>query len=104
MTNLKSLISQWNTTFGTPQAQSQPSSAPQPSVLSVPPSSGAAELPTLQDIQTVHANLPQGIHPSPSPQSYSNAPAVQSFVTPAMWQESVASVYEGGMKRGYSQL
>lgn len=29
---------------------------------------------------------------------YSAAP-VQTFVTPAMWQESVASVYEGGMKR-----
>jgi hypothetical protein len=29
------------------------------------------------------------------PQQYS-APPVQAFVTPAMWQESVASVYESG--------
>jgi hypothetical protein len=34
------------------------------------------------------------------PQQYSGAP-VQTFVTPAMWQESVASVYEGGLKRAW---
>lgn len=33
-------------------------------------------------------------------QQYSAAP-VQTFVTPAMWQESVASVYEGGLKRAW---
>ncbi|KAK7735841.1 hypothetical protein SLS63_003803 [Diaporthe eres] len=33
-------------------------------------------------------------------QQYSSAP-VQTFVTPAMWQDSVASVYEGGLKRGW---
>lgn len=27
------------------------------------------------------------------------APPVPSFVSPSMWQESVASVYEGGLKR-----
>ena len=26
---------------------------------------------------------------------------VPTFVTPAMWQESVASVYEGGLKRAW---
>lgn len=31
---------------------------------------------------------------------YPSAPA-QTFVTPAMWQESVASVYEGGLKRAW---
>ena len=31
-------------------------------------------------------------------QAYAAAP-VQNFVTPAMWQDSVASVYEGGLKR-----
>jgi hypothetical protein len=35
----------------------------------------------------------------PTPQ-YPGA-QVQSFVTPAMWQESVASVYEGGIKRAW---
>jgi hypothetical protein len=28
-------------------------------------------------------------------------PAQHTFVTPAMWQESVASVYEGGLKRSW---
>jgi hypothetical protein len=35
----------------------------------------------------------------PVPQ-YPTAPT-QAFVTPAMWQESVASVYEGGLKRAW---
>jgi len=34
------------------------------------------------------------------PQQYSGAP-IPSFVSPSMWQESVASVYEGGLKRHY---
>ena len=46
----------------------------------------------------MHAQIPQATQLPPQP--YSTAP-VQSFVTPAMWQESVASVYEGGMKRAW---
>ena len=93
------IISQWNTSFGTPQLQSQPSTeAPTSSPLSNIPSSGASEVPTLSDIQAVQATLPQA-QQIPSHQ-YSAAP-VQTFVTPAMWQESVASVYEGGLKRAW---
>lgn len=29
------------------------------------------------------------------------APPPTAFVSPSMWQESVASVYEGGLKRGW---
>jgi len=47
----------------------------------------------------VHAGLPQGVHPAPA-QPYPAA-AAPTFITPAMWQESVASVYEGGLKRGW---
>jgi hypothetical protein len=43
--------------------------------------------------------MPAGSHQI-SPPQYSAAP-VPNFVTPAMWQESVASVYEGGLKRGW---
>jgi hypothetical protein len=32
------------------------------------------------------------------PTMFTNA-ALQSYVSPSMWQESVASVYEGGLKR-----
>lgn len=64
---------------------------------------GAAEVPTLQDIQHVHATVPSVAAAAAASQisphqQYSAAP-VQTFVTPAMWQESVASVYEGGLKR-----
>ena len=40
-------------------------------------------------------NLPPGTQPM-APQQYSGAP-IPSFVSPSMWQESVAS--EGGLKR-----
>ncbi|KAL7620628.1 hypothetical protein AAE478_009623 [Parahypoxylon ruwenzoriense] len=96
--NPSRLFDQWNTTFGTQQIQSQPTSvSPQSSSLSVPSSSGAPEVPTAQDIQIANASLPAVTQPMPQ-QQYS-APPVQAFVTPAMWQESVASVYEGGLKR-----
>jgi len=76
--------------------QAPSSSLPsQSSSLSVA-SSGAAETPTLQDIHAVHAQLPAGTQ---IPAQQYSAAAVQTFVTPAMWQESVASVYEGGLKR-----
>lgn len=66
---------------------------------------GAAEVPTIQDIQHVHATVPSVAAAASQQQisphaQYSNAP-VQTFVTPAMWQESVASVYEGGLKRSW---
>ncbi|KAK7425741.1 hypothetical protein QQZ08_007840 [Neonectria magnoliae] len=97
--NPSRIFEQWNTTFGTP-AHTQPSSTPsQASSLNVASSAGATEVSTLQDIQAVHASLPAGSQQL-SPSQYSAAP-VTSFVTPAMWQESVASVYEGGLKRAW---
>lgn len=35
-----------------------------------------------------------------SPQQFQPS-SIPNFVTPAMWQESVASVYEGGLKRAW---
>lgn len=95
--NPNRIFEQWNSSFGTPPAPPTVSVSPQTRSLSDP--SGAAEVPTLQDIQTVHAQLPSGSQPIQQ-QSYSAAP-VQTFVTPAMWQDSVASVYEGGLKRAW---
>ncbi|KAI1491767.1 hypothetical protein F5X96DRAFT_668354 [Biscogniauxia mediterranea] len=96
--NPSRLFDQWNSTFGTQQLPSQPATVPsQSSSLSVASSSGAPEVPTSQDIQIATASLATAPS-SLAPQHYS-APPVQTFVTPAMWQESVASVYEGGMKR-----
>ncbi|KAH9894612.1 hypothetical protein F4778DRAFT_747670 [Xylariomycetidae sp. FL2044] len=96
--NPSRIFDQWNTTFGTPQLEPPPVSvAPQSNSLNVTSSSGAPEVPTTQDIQIATGSLPAVSQPLP-PQQYT-APSVQTFVTPAMWQESVASVYEGGMKR-----
>ncbi|KAL2291848.1 hypothetical protein FJTKL_12025 [Diaporthe vaccinii] len=66
---------------------------------------GATEIPSIQDIQHVHATVPSVAAAAAASQisphqQYSSAP-VQTFVTPAMWQDSVASVYEGGLKRGW---
>ncbi|KAH8905965.1 hypothetical protein BR93DRAFT_880166 [Coniochaeta sp. PMI_546] len=97
--NPSRIFDQWNTSFGTPPAQPPPASvASQGSSLSMS-SSGVAEVPTAQDIQTVHSQLPGGSQHAPPP-VYTTAPT-QTFVTPAMWQESVASVYEGGLKRAW---
>jgi hypothetical protein len=97
--NPSRIFDQWNTTFGTPPQPEPSSMATQSSSLSVPSSSGAPEVPTSQDIQIATASLPT-ISQALPPVQYS-APPPQTFVTPAMWQESVASVYEGGLKRGW---
>lgn len=85
---------QWNTTF----AQREPSSTPpQPTSLSLPSASGTQGMKNFQDLQNVQS-MPTGSQQI-SPQ-FSAAP-VPGFMTPAMWQESVARVYEGGMKRSW---
>jgi len=53
-------------------------------------------MPVNQSLPNV--NLTPGSHHPMPPQQYSGA-AIPSFVSPSMWQESVASVYEGGLKR-----
>jgi hypothetical protein len=65
-------------------------------------SAGAPDVATLQDLQAVGAALPTGSQSmAQAQQQYAAAAPVQAFVTPAMWQESVASVYEGGLKRAW---
>ncbi|KAG9232427.1 hypothetical protein BJ875DRAFT_514523 [Amylocarpus encephaloides] len=89
------IFDQWNTTFGTPPAAN--ASAPQQTPLKLPVS-GAQEIPVLPELQPLpNSSLPSSAQPIP-PQQYSGAP-IPSFVSPSMWQESVASVYEGGLKR-----
>ncbi|RSL92806.1 hypothetical protein CDV31_014983 [Fusarium ambrosium] len=94
--NPSRIFEQWNTTFGTPTHSQTTTTPPQTSPLNAS-SSGATEVPTIQDIHAVQASLPTGSQQL-SPSQYSTAP-VPNFVTPAMWQESVASVYEGGMNK-----
>ncbi|UPK98932.1 hypothetical protein LCI18_009867 [Fusarium solani-melongenae] len=94
--NPSRIFEQWNTTFGTPTHSQTTTTPPQTSPLNAS-SSGATEVPTIQDIHAVQASLPSGSQQL-SPSQYSTAP-VPNFVTPAMWQESVASVYEGGINK-----
>ncbi|KAF4635017.1 hypothetical protein G7Y89_g3076 [Cudoniella acicularis] len=89
------IFDQWNTTFGTPPTSSV--SAPQQTPLKLAVS-GAQEIPTLPEMQLPNVSLPPGSSQPIPPQQYSGAP-IPSFVSPSMWQESVASVYEGGLKR-----
>lgn len=107
--------SQWNSTFGTTPipASTQPplNQAPLKAI-----SSGALELPTLPEMQqqaqhSQQQSLNQN-HVLPNPilglpnngvqgqQQYSGA-SIPSFVTPSMWQESVSSVYNSGLKRAW---
>ncbi|KAH8596590.1 hypothetical protein B0O99DRAFT_509596 [Bisporella sp. PMI_857] len=89
------IFDRWNTTFGTtPASHSDPAPNTLPLKHSAP---GAQEIPSVPDGLPSTVNLTQGTHPMP-PQQYSGAP-IPSFVSPSMWQESVASVYEGGLKR-----
>lgn len=95
---LTETASQWNTSFGAPSIQpSPPAAAPaQASSLSVASSGGVS--PSLQEMHAVQGQLRPGAQLPLPP--YASAQA-QTFVTPAMWQESVASVYEGGLKRAW---
>ncbi|RFU28378.1 hypothetical protein B7463_g7978, partial [Scytalidium lignicola] len=86
------IFDQWNTTFGTPNPAPDGLTPSQTSLKD--PISGAQEIPTLLDSSPTLSNASQ---PMP-PQQYSGAP-LQTFASPSMWQESVASVYEGGLKR-----
>ncbi|KAK2625723.1 hypothetical protein QTJ16_005035 [Diplocarpon rosae] len=93
--NPSRIFDQWNTTFGTNPSQCTSASQTIPLKLAI---SGAQEIPTLPEMQILpNANLGPNSQPLP-PQQYSGAP-IPSFVSPSMWQESVASVYEGGLKR-----
>ncbi|KAK3488895.1 uncharacterized protein B0T23DRAFT_320775 [Neurospora hispaniola] len=93
--NPSRIFDQWNAQFGNPQVQHPSQLTNHASPLSLP-SSGASET-SLQDLQAAQAQL------SPVSQQMPQYPTnpVQTFVTPAMWQESVASVYEGGLKRSW---
>jgi hypothetical protein len=104
--------SQWNTTFGTPPSvpvipaggggggpssqASGPGSTHGATPLSVSDQNGA----TVHDLHSVASGLTPSVPERHAAPQYA-PPPMQNFVTPAMWQESVASVYEGGLKRGW---
>ncbi|KID70489.1 Transcription factor, fungi, partial [Metarhizium hybridum] len=93
------IFEHWNTSFGTP---SQPGtvlgSASQATSLNVV-TAGVPDQTTIAD-QASNQSLSPGTQQM-THQQYSTTTSMPNFITPAMWQESVASVYEGGLKRGW---
>ena len=83
--------SQWNTSFGAAALQQNQPPPPMrsntiPDITSLPDMQGQGLLPLPMGAN----NMPGGAYTGP-PQP--------SFVSPSMWQESVASVYEGGLMK-----
>jgi len=99
--NPSRIFDQWNNSFGAP-VQASPGQVANPGAALSVTSSVASDSATLQDMQTTQAQLQSSSQQIPVPQYQ----PTQTFVTPAMWQESVASVYENGLKRtwDYEQL
>ncbi|KAI9806902.1 MAG: hypothetical protein M1833_002560 [Piccolia ochrophora] len=86
------IIDQWNTAFGTPTNVSVPTG------LRVPSVAGTQTSTDIQDSFTSGVSTPER---SPHTISFSAPPITPTFVSPSMWQSSVAAVYEGGLKRGW---
>ncbi|POR34982.1 Putative transcriptional regulatory protein [Tolypocladium paradoxum] len=93
------IFEQWNNSFGTP-AHAEPVSATQTHLNIAPSSSSPSDVSTMQDFQGVSPSLAASSQQMPA-QQYSVPSSMPNFITPAMWQESVASVYEGGFKRSW---
>ena len=98
--------SQWDTAFGTPanavsgSAQAMPQPSPP---LYTPTSITSHDLPSLHDTMqhqySTGSSMAPPTHSMPILQhsSYTSAPA---FISPSMWQDTVASTYDpGGLKR-----
>ncbi|TWU76163.1 hypothetical protein ED733_001904 [Metarhizium rileyi] len=94
------IFEHWNTSFGTP---SQPGalvgsvSGDKSLNVSTP---GVPDQTALADHVSNHSLSSPGTQQM-AHQQYPTATSIPNFITPAMWQESVASVYEGGLKRAW---
>lgn len=106
--------SQWNTTFETPSAAAMAAMAPPTTQQGNGGGGGmrhmsnaGAELTALPDMMgSTLLPVPPPMTTNPAQQHLLGqtqfvAPPAAAFVSPSMWQESVASVYEGGLKRGW---
>ncbi|PHH77091.1 hypothetical protein CDD82_3668 [Ophiocordyceps australis] len=89
------IFEQWNTSFGAP-SQSDSLSASQAASLDL----SSAGTPDMASMQVVQGSMGSNAQSIPG-QQYPTPTHISNFITPAMWQESVASVYEGGLKRSW---
>ncbi|OAQ98152.1 hypothetical protein LLEC1_01503 [Akanthomyces lecanii] len=89
--NPSRIFEQWNSTFAVEPPQTN-------SNTTIGLSPGGSDVTGMSDTHTATSGLvPSTQNTSPPP----FAPNMANFITPAMWQESVASVYEGGLKRAW---
>ncbi|KAG5973559.1 hypothetical protein E4U55_000414 [Claviceps digitariae] len=93
------IFANWNTSFGTfsqhgPLANSASQASLNMSCLPGPSDHTAITDPV--SAQPLSSDAGQLAHAQ-----FSSATSMPDFITPAMWQESVASVYEGGLKRAW---
>lgn len=82
---------QWNNTFAV-----EPPPTSQTGTIGLSP--GGSSVTGMSDTHTATSGMAASTQ-NTSPPPF--APNMANFITPAMWQESVASVYEGGLKRSW---
>lgn len=100
-------LSQWNTAFGTPN----PLGHAIPTTPGFPPTTSSSQdltalhdtTTTTQHLQTTQQQPPTSVPPlstytAGGAPSAPLAPGSTTFVSPSMWQSSVAAVYEGGQQ------
>lgn len=76
--------------------------AAQADPLDLASSSGTSEISTIPAAEGAGATMAAAAAAQQMPaQAFSTPTSMPNFITPAMWQESVASVYEGGLKRSW---
>ncbi len=105
------IVSQWNTAFGAPVAVAATlqASMPQPPPISnancniqEPQSTNYAtynHTPTVSNYSTL---LPQVQNEMPQQTNF--IPLHQTYITPSMWQDAVASTYGDGLKRRWDSV
>ncbi|KAJ6782170.1 hypothetical protein PWT90_03602 [Aphanocladium album] len=89
--NPSRIFEQWNNTFAV-----EPPQTGNNATIGLSP--GGSSVTGMSDTHTATSGLAASQH-NTSPPPF--APNMANFITPAMWQESVASVYEGGLKRSW---
>ncbi|KFY43231.1 hypothetical protein V494_02060 [Pseudogymnoascus sp. VKM F-4513 (FW-928)] len=103
--NPAKIFHQWNTTFESPNPANFSAPPPQQSIRHM--SNAGADISALPDMMGASMLPLPPMGSSAAPQQIMSQPQfapvqpAAAFVSPSMWQESVASVYEGGLKRGW---
>ena len=104
-------LSQWNTAFGAPVAAAATAQAPMPQPLPISNANcdtheaQSANYATYNHTPTVlnySTLLPQV--PNEMPQQTNFMPPHQTYITPSMWQDAVASTYGDGLKRRWDSV